>query len=221
MFSSTMDFHSYQCPSVKLITSIAAPFSATDLTTQLTYVDLTPGTLATVVNNMAMKDSITVVAGPPYTSIYFKIPTVNAFMAVKDGMTSTAITDELYSLFEREYTVSLPCSMTTCPVLTVDCNPPFDWAPKQFSFLMGYSLGTENYIMPTVKDCLGRNMQPYGDKTTVKMAGGSTLDDTLEDAILLSNALTEPVPASGNLGGFTVSIAATKTDYIGSRVMRY
>ncbi len=86
---------------------------------------------------------------------------------------------------------------------------------------MGYSLGTENYVMPKVKDCLGRNMQPYGDKTTVRMAGGSTLDDTLEDAILLSNALAEPMPTSGNPGGFTVTIAATKTDYIGSRVMRY
>lgn len=127
----------------------------------------------------------------------------------------------MYSLFEREYTISLPCSMTTCPILTVDCNPPFDWAPKQFSFLMGYSLGTENYIMPKVKDCLGRNMQPYGDKTTVKMAGGSSLDDTLEDAILLGNSLTEPTPASGNSGGFTLTIAATRTDYVGSRVVRY
>jgi hypothetical protein len=53
------------------------------------------------------------------------------------------------------------------------------------------------------------------------MAGGSALDDTLEDAILLSNALTEPIPASGNAGGFTVTIPATKTDYIGSRVVRY
>ena len=67
---------------------------------------------------------------------------------------------------------------------------------------MGYSLGTENYIMPKVKDCLGRTMQPYGDKTTVKMAGGSPLDDVLEDAILLSNALVEPQPSTGNAGGF-------------------
>jgi hypothetical protein len=66
---------------------------------------------------------------------------------------------------------------------------------------MGYSLRTENYLMPSVKDCLGRNMQPFGDLTTVRMAGGSTLDDTLEEAILLSNVLTEPIPASGNAGG--------------------
>jgi hypothetical protein len=43
MFSATMDFYSYQCPSVKLITSVAAPFTATDQTTLVTYVDLTPG----------------------------------------------------------------------------------------------------------------------------------------------------------------------------------
>lgn len=89
MFSTTMDFYSYQCPSVKLITSIAAPFTATDQTMQLDYNDCTPGSLATVVANMAIKDCITVVAGPPYTSIYFKTPTVMANKAVKDGMTET------------------------------------------------------------------------------------------------------------------------------------
>ncbi len=115
---------------MKLITVTPAPYTATDQTVLVNYVNLTPGTLATVVSAMAMKDCITVVAGPPYTSIYFKTPTVNAFMAVKDGMTEALNTEAMYSLFEREYTVSLPCTMTTCPVLTVDCNPPFDWAPK-------------------------------------------------------------------------------------------
>jgi hypothetical protein len=104
-------------------------------------------------------------------------------------LTAADHTDQFYTMFEREYTITLSCTMTTCPIITVDCNPPFDWAPKQYSFYYGQSTGTEMYIMPKVKDCLGRNMKPYGDRNTVKMAGGSTHEDTLEDFTLINNAL--------------------------------
>jgi|LauGreDrversion4_2_1035121.scaffolds.fasta_scaffold494529_2 hypothetical protein len=43
--------------------------------------------------------------------------------------------------------------------------------------------------MPKVKDCLGRTMNPYGDKTRVTMTGGSALDDTLEDMTLIKDSL--------------------------------
>ena len=138
--------------------------------------------------------------GPPYSSPLFKVPTVSAFQPIKEGLTETEYTDQLYTLFDREYTVALSCTMPTCPVLTVDCNPPYDWAPKQYSFYYGQSIGTELFIMPKVKDCLGRNMRPYGDKNTVRMPSGATHEDILEDLTLIKDALQEPT--TSNAGGF-------------------
>lgn len=53
------------------------------------------------------------------------------------------------------------------------------------------------------------------------MAGGSSYDSTLEDSTLFASALSEPNPTTGSPGGFTLTIASTKTDYVGSRVVRY
>ncbi len=73
--------------------------------------------------------------------------------------------------------------------------------------------------MPKVKDCLGRTMNPYGDKTRVTMTGGSALDDTLEDMTLIKDSLQEPT--ASNAGGFTITISPPRLDYVGSRVFRY
>ena len=78
---------------------------------------------------------------------------------------------------------------TTCPKITVDCNPPFDWAPKQYSFYFGVSIGTESFVMPSLKDCLGRNLTPYGNQASLKTAGGANFDAVLEDDVLFSTSL--------------------------------
>ncbi len=49
---------------------------------------------------------------------------------MRDGVTFDDTYDQIYLMFDQSYTISLKCSMTSCPTIIVDCNPPFDWAPK-------------------------------------------------------------------------------------------
>jgi hypothetical protein len=86
---------------------------------------------------------------------------VSVLVEASGGLSADALRDTYYLMFDISSTYPFPCSgSTTCPILTFDCNPPYDFYPKQYNF----DLATPNSYMlyvPTVKDCLGRQLSVY------------------------------------------------------------
>jgi len=78
--------------------------------------------------------------------------------------------------------------------------------------------------MSRVKDCLGRNLSPYGTHAAnVKTASGNSFDSFLRDDYLFGSSTILNVPTTPGTGSFKIATTQTASDYdlIGSRVVRY
>jgi hypothetical protein len=108
-------------------------------------------------------------------------------------------------MFDTSGTTTLPCTSTTvCPIVTSDCNPPYDWYPKQYTFDLKEAASV-TFNVPTVKDCLGRVMIPYATPAVAPINNGAF--DSRDSTIFTSGSFFQP-PASGTPGTFGYTFAA-------------
>jgi len=57
--------------------------------------------------------------------------TVSVIQEASGGLTADALRDTYYLMFDVSSSYTMPCSSTTaCPIISTDCNPPYDFYPK-------------------------------------------------------------------------------------------
>ncbi len=120
-------------------------------------------------------------------------------------------------MFDISSQYSFPCSSTTtCPILIYDCNPPYDFYPKQFNFDLAAANSYSLYV-PTVKDCIGRQLSIYSQ--TVTNVNNAAITDPRDSSIFASI-----LSVVSGVGTFTYSFTAPMPPYFdltGSRIIRY
>jgi hypothetical protein len=119
------------------------------------------------------------------TSGNYSVPMFDLIPAASTALTphtettlinNTNINNVYYMMYDNNYTYSpTTCDSSPCATYSVDCQPPYDWSPKSYSYNLNTNQNPSTYDAPAVMDCLGRTMTVY-DPQTPRYPGGASLN---------------------------------------------